>query len=65
MSGTADGPSATDTTLLGPGSVNNSQIAIDHQDEFWRKTAVWADTPAKDFLSYRWSVGRVSQTIVS
>ncbi|KAJ9149611.1 Kama family protein [Coniochaeta hoffmannii] len=61
MSGTADGPSATDTTLLGPGSVNNSQIAIDHQDEFWRKTAVWADTPAKDFLSYRWSVANTVQ----
>lgn len=36
--------------------MNNSQVAIDQQDEFWKKTRVWADTQAKDFLSYRWSV---------
>ncbi|RKU41667.1 hypothetical protein DL546_004271 [Coniochaeta pulveracea] len=30
-------------------------------DEFWRNTRVWADTPAEDFLSYRWSVANTVQ----
>ncbi|OIW35337.1 kama family protein [Coniochaeta ligniaria NRRL 30616] len=34
---------------------------VNRQDEFWRKTPIWADTSAKDFLSYRWSVANTVQ----
>ena len=66
MPGTADGPSTADTTPEVTGTANTSQTATDQlEDEFWRKTPVWADTPAKDFLSYRWGVGPISQTTLS
>ncbi|KAB5580462.1 hypothetical protein GE09DRAFT_1212913 [Coniochaeta sp. 2T2.1] len=42
-------------------NINEVLQAQDEQDEFWRKTRVWADTPAKDFLSYRWSVANTVQ----
>ena len=30
--------------------------AMDQQDEFWRKTAIWENVSSSEFLSYRWSV---------
>jgi lysine 2,3-aminomutase len=58
MSIATDRPSSTSTT----GSLTKDvispppRLSEDQKDEFWRKTRVWADTPAKDFMSYRWSV---------
>ena len=52
----------TDGYLVAPATetskINEVLQTQNVQDEFWRKTRVWAETPAKDFLSYRWSVSR-------
>lgn len=44
------------STQAQPQPMNVTDHFISNQDEFWRKTKIWADVPAKDFLSYRWSV---------
>lgn len=62
MSGKAAGlPS---TTAIDSAKTGNDNTGICHtptsqDDEFWRKTRIWADTPASDFLSYRWGVSPV------
>jgi lysine 2,3-aminomutase len=62
LSATTDGPSTTAAAASMMDNANGSQALLDQQDEFWRKTPVWADTSAKDFLSYRWSVSWITQT---
>lgn len=64
ISGTSAGPSATTSTaaVASKEKLDTSQAVIDQQDEFWRRTRVWADTPAKDFLSYRWGVSLTKQS---
>ncbi|KAB5563588.1 hypothetical protein GE09DRAFT_960734 [Coniochaeta sp. 2T2.1] len=56
ISVTTDGAPAAPATASS--KINEVLQAQDEQDEFWRKTLIWADTPAKDFLSYRWSVSQ-------
>lgn len=53
--GTAAGPAST----VAVSAADNSgicQASTGQNDEFWRKTVIWADTHARDFLSYRWGV---------